>query len=429
VRFIGLDVHRDFCEVAIAEEGRVRSAGRFKTNPEEVTLFAQSLAPDDAVALEATFGATKIAQLIEPHVARVVVANTRLLAAIAKGRAKTDRRDAQSLARLLAGGFLDEVWPPDQRVGTLRRLVARRAALMRARNRAKNECHAALARSLAPRPPMRDAFGKSGRRWLAELELVSDERLTVDGCLRQIDFLSEEILLLDRELARQALDSPEIRRLMTVPGVSVGTACAFMASVGEIRRFATPKQVVAYLGLDPRVRQSGSEPARHGRISKAGASEARHMVGEAAWSVAKTAGPMRAFFDRVEARRGPQVAATATARKLCVLFWHLLTREEDYAFARPMMTRHKLRELELRAGAKPQRGRQHAGGPLRSRSIRAAEQATSKQAELAYRRFIADWKQANPHRKEGAGATRERASFRPSSRQAARQGSAPEPAL
>jgi transposase len=88
VRFIGLDVHRDHCEVAIAEDGRVRSAGKFKTNPESVSLFAESLGPDDQVALEATFGATKIAQLIEPYVARVVVANTRLLAAVAKGRAK-----------------------------------------------------------------------------------------------------------------------------------------------------------------------------------------------------------------------------------------------------------------------------------------------------------------------------------------------------
>ena len=242
MRFIGLDVHRDHCEVAIAEDGRVRSAGKFKTNPESVGLFAESLGPEDQVALEATFGATRIAQLIEPHVARVVVANTRLLAAVAKGRAKTDRRDAQGLARMLAAGFLEEVWPPDQKTGQLRRLVARRAALMRARNRAKNECHAALARTLAPRPPMKDAFGKSGRRWLAELELPFDERLTVDGCLRQVDFLCQEIVVLDRELARQALDSPQIRRLMTVPGVSVGTACAFMASVGDIRSLLDPTQ-------------------------------------------------------------------------------------------------------------------------------------------------------------------------------------------
>ena len=62
---------------------------------------------------------------------------------------------------------------------------------------------------------------------------------------------------------------------MTVPGVNVQTAATFMASVGDIRRFSSPRQLVSYLGLDPRVRQSGNAPARHGRISKAGASEAQ----------------------------------------------------------------------------------------------------------------------------------------------------------
>jgi transposase len=87
-----------------------------------------------------------------------------------------------------------------------------------------------------------------------------------------------------------------------------------MAAVGDIGRFPSARQLVSYLRLDPRVRQSGNSPARHGRISKAGASEARHMLGEAAWRVILTAGPLRAFFERVRARRGPQVAATATTR-------------------------------------------------------------------------------------------------------------------
>src|SRR5204863_1322968 len=107
----------------------------------------------------------------------------------------------------------------------------------------------------------------------------------------------------------------------------------------------SPRKLVSYLGLDPRVRQSGKSVARHGRISKAGASEPRHMLGEVAWKVMQTPGPLRAFFERVRARRGPQVAATATARKLAVLFWHLLTREQDYAFA-GRDDRNKIRRLE-----------------------------------------------------------------------------------
>ncbi len=420
-----MDVHRDFCEVAIAEDGEVRAAGRIESRVEAIELFAQSLASDDQVVLEATFGAAKIAKLIEPHVARVVVCDARRLSS--SGSRKTDRRDAKKLAQLLASGYLDEVWAPDETARTLRRLVARRASLMRARTRAKNEVHAALGRNLCPRPPMKDLFGKSGRRWLAEVELPADEQLAVDGCLRQIDFHESELAALDRVLAEHALSSPEVRRLMTVPGVNMQTAIAFLASVGDIRRFPTPRKLVAYLGLDPRVRQSGESVARHGRISKAGNSEARHMLGEAAWSVAMTPGPMEAFFERVRSRRGVQVAATATARKLAVLFWHLLTREEDYAFARPSMTRKKLRELELRCGAKPQRGRQHAEGPLRNPKVNAAERAVSEQAEIAYRRMVADWR--SQPKKEGAGATQERASRGPSSGQAARQGSAPEPAL
>jgi transposase len=75
MRFIALDVHRDFCEVAIAEDGQVRRAGRVETTPGTLELFAQSLGGDDQVVLEATGNALAIARIIEPHVNRVVLAN------------------------------------------------------------------------------------------------------------------------------------------------------------------------------------------------------------------------------------------------------------------------------------------------------------------------------------------------------------------
>ncbi len=278
-----------------------------------------------------------------------------------------------------------------------------------------------LGRNLCERPPVTDAFGKAGRRWLAEQELPVDERLTLDGCLRQVDFLDLEVAALDREIARLALEWPEVLRLMTVPGVNVQTAAAFMASVGDIGRFSSPRKLVSYLGLDPRVRQSGNGPARHGRISKAGASEARHMLGEVAWKVTMTPGPLRAFFERVRARRGLQVAATATARKLVVLFWHLLTRGENYAFGRPAMTRHKIRQLELLAGAPSQKGRKGIASG-KSKAVFDAERELSRQAEVAYRRLTADWKASRPpEAKVGASATPGRASQKPSRGKAARQ--------
>ena len=110
MRFIGLDVHLDFCEVAIVEKGRVRSGGRVPSTPEGLQVLANSLGPDDQVALEATGNALAIARLLEPHVARVVVAARKELRAITEAKVKTDRRDARTLARLLAAGLLNGCW-------------------------------------------------------------------------------------------------------------------------------------------------------------------------------------------------------------------------------------------------------------------------------------------------------------------------------
>jgi hypothetical protein len=182
--------------------------------------------------------------------------------------------------------------------------------------------------------------------------------------------------------------------------VNLMTAATFMAAVGDIRRFATARKLVGYLGLDPKVRQSGSAPARHGRISKQGPAEVRHMAVEAAFTVVNTPGPMRAFYERVRSRRGRQIAIVAVARKLCALFWHLLTRGEDYAFGRPSLTRFKLRKLELLAGAQRRQG-QH-GHPDQDTyhhpDQRIRERELSTQAELAYRRLVADWQATAPTR-------------------------------
>src|SRR3954467_11507682 len=263
VRAIGLDVHRDFCEVAIAEQGNVRSAGRIATRPEVIELFAQSLGTDDRVVLEVTGNAGEIARIMEPHVARVIVVSPSDTG-IRHARAKTDRLDARALAKLLWSGQLAGVWTPDERIRAMRRRLARRAQLVRARSRAKNEIHAVLMRCLKDRPPASDLFGVKGRRWLATQQLAVCERETVDSALRQVDFLGAEIACVEQAIAAQALSWPEVKRLMSVPGVNVIVAATFMAAIGDIRRFPDRRKLTAYLGLDPRVKQSGATPASHG---------------------------------------------------------------------------------------------------------------------------------------------------------------------
>jgi transposase len=421
VRAVALDVHRDFCEVAIVAEGRLRSAGRIETRPETLELFARSLDPGDWVALEVTGNAWAIARILEAHVARVIVVSPNDTG-IRQARAKTDRLDARTLAKLLWAGELDGVWAPDERVRVMRRRLARRAQLVRARSRAKNEIHAVLMRCLKDRPPAADLFGVKGRQWLAEQQLAICERETVDAGLRQVDFLDTEIAAVDQLVAADALGWPEIKRLMTVPGVNVIVAATFMAAVGDIRRFGDRRKLTAYLGLDPKVRQSGAGPANHGHISKQGSGSARHALVEACWSTVRQPGPIAAFYARIKAKRGHSIAIVASARKLACLFWCLLTRGEDYAFAQPSLTTKKMRRLELTAGAPRRQGGRDIWST--NTAMRSAERELALQAQRAYERTVADWQAAAPA-KVGASATPGRASKEPSKGQAARQTTSP----
>jgi transposase len=389
-----------------------------------LALFAQSLAGNDEVTLEATGNALGIARIIEPHVGRVVLANPKAVKGITQAGAKTDKIDARTLAKLLAGGFLPAVWLPDEQTRILRRRISARAQLVRQRTRAKNQVHATLMRNLKGKPPVSDLFGVRGRRWLAAQDFPVDEQETVAACLRQIEFLDGELVLVERALAEQVLASAEMRRLLTLPGVNFVTAAALLAAIGDVNRFPSSRQLVSYLGLDPRVRQSGSEPARHGRISKQGPGETRHVLVEAAWHAARAPGPLRAFAERVAARRGRNIAAVAVARKLVVIAWHMLSRGEDYAFARPSLTREKLRRLELMVGAERQQGKRI--GVFATKEQHQLDKELAAQAELAYRRLMADWQAVTT---KGAGAAPGRASRRPSNGQAARQETAPPPAL
>ena len=400
-RAIGLDVHRDFCVIAICEDGKVRSGGRVPSTPEGLRLLAQSLVVTDRVALEVTASCWEVARILEPPVQRVIVVSPDDTG-IASARAKTDKLDARTLAVLLWKGEIDPVWMPDERCRILRRRLNRREQLVHARSRAKNEISAVLARRLIERPPFADLFGVTGRRWLAEVELPVEERESVDAGLRQIAFLDSEIKAVEKLIAQQALGWPEIRRLMTVPGVNLICAATFIAAIGRPDRFLTSRKLVAYLGLDPKVRQSGEAPARSGRISKRGSASARWALVEAAWSVIKQPGPLRAFYERVRARRGHGKAIVATARKLAILFWCMLSRDQDYAHPRPALTKKKLRELELTAGAKP-RTKAAAGIWSTKRAIRDAERALTLQAEISYQRMVTDSK-PEPRREKWARA-------------------------
>lgn len=408
-RVIGMDIHRTFAEVVFWEAGRLRPAGRVDMTRSGLEGFGRALGKEDEVVIEATGNAMAVVRVLSPYVSRVIVANPLQVKAIAHAHVKTDKIDAGVLASLRAADFLPEVWLPDASTERLRRLVARRNQVVRHRTRIKNEVHAILHAHLVPPCPHADLFGRLGRAWLGRQDIPDDERDAIDRHLRELDLLGEDLDALDREIAQAAAEDPSVRRLLTITGVNLTVAAGMAAAIGDVRRFDSAQKLVSYVGLNPRVRQSGLGLAQYGRISKQGRSHARAMLVEAAWAAAKAPGPLRSFFLRIRARRGHQVAAVAVARKLAVLCWHLLTKEADYQWARPALVANKLRAMELQAGQPAKKGSKRGQAyAYNVKELRNREIEIARQAERAYEQFVSRWQPRGAGRRRTGAANEER---------------------
>jgi len=393
MRIVGMDIHRVAAEVVALEEGQFKKLGRVAMLRESLEAFAtKQLTRADHVVIEATGNAAALVSVISPFVDRVIVANPKQVRLIAHAKIKTDAIDAAVLAKLYATGFLPEVWTPDQRTQALRRQVARRTQFVRQRVRLKNLIQSVLHAHLVPPCPHGNLVGISGRRWLTKQRLPEDERIAIDRHLNQIDQIEASLKLVDADIASYAMSDPLVRRLMTLPGVDVTVASGVAAAVGDIHRFADPGKLVAYLGLNPSVRQSGEGPAYHGRITKQGRGQARGLLVEAAWAAARSPGPLRAFFRKLSARRGKHIAAVATARKLATIVWHMLVKDTDYIWARPALLARKLRAMELRAGAPTSHARRGSAYEYNIASKRAEERARVEVAEAAYEQMTEKWR-------------------------------------
>jgi transposase len=152
--------------------------------------------------------------------------------------------------------------------------------------------------------------------------------------------LNAEIAAADQRLTTLAAADPVVARLTTVPTIGPVTAVAFVATLDAVGRFADAHQVAAFLGLTPTEYSSG-EQQRRGGISKTGNPRLRWLLVEAAWRLLRTtnpaAQPLRAWAERLAARRGRSIAAVALARRLAGILYAMWRDGSDYrpAPARP----------------------------------------------------------------------------------------------
>lgn len=367
-RWVGLDLHKRVLEVCIVDAGgAIVQRERLSVERGALHRWAERrLQADDQVALEATTNTWPLVELLQPYVAEVVVSNPLRTRAIAEAKVKTDKVDAHTLAQLLRTGYLPRVWQPDAATQRLRRLSSRRASLVHDRTTVKNRLHAVLHQRLIPLPEQTDLFSARGLRWLRLLELDADGRAAIDSELRLLASLEQEVALLDHTLVELAAPDPRVKLLVTLPGVDVTCAVALLAALGDLSRFRDADHAASYLGLVPSTKQSAARTT-HGPITKAGNSQARWLLVQAAQHLVRHPGPLGVFFRRLKGRKTHNVAVVACARKLVTIAWQMLTRNEPYRYAQPQSTAQKLSRLRLASGGARRKGGSPKGTKCRAK--------------------------------------------------------------
>lgn len=377
--FAGLDVHKKEIEAVILDDsGQLLLRERIATRRETLERFARRHLQPCRVALEATTNTWAVVGVLTPLVEEVVVSNPLRTRAIASAKVKTDKVDALVLAQLLRSNYLPRVWTPDEQTRLLRQQTSERANLSADRTRLKNRIHSVLHQRLIE-PPVKDLFSGAGMRWLAQFSLDTPGQRALERSLRQLAQTEAEFQLLDGELAAHAYRQPQIKLLMSLPGVDYAVAESVLGVLGEVTRFPDPDRAAAYFGLAPSTHQSGAH-CYHGRITKQGSAHGRWMLIQAAQHVAKHPGPLGVFFRRLAKKKNRNVAVVATARKLVTIAWHMLKNNEPYRYAQPKTVEAKYSRLRVRVtkqkrktGAKGQQRPAGYGSGKRTRAVPALD--------------------------------------------------------
>ena len=357
--FTGLDLHKKVVEaVTLDDNGSIVHRDRFPATRKALTRFAKKhLSPETRLAVEATTNTWPVVELLAPFVAEVVVSNPMKTRAIASAKVKTDKVDALVLSQLLRNDYLPRVWKPDPETQSMRRKATARTCLVSDRTRIKNRIHSILHHRLIEAPAA-DLFSEAGLKWLAEVELDPDGRQALDGQLRLLAKVEEEIATITDLIAKHAYRTPQVKLLMTIPGVDFTVAETVLSALGDIHRFPSGDRAASYLGLVPSTRQSAAK-CYHGHITKQGSGHARWMLVQAAQHFDRQPGPVGVFFRRLANKNDRNVAVVATARKLVTIAWQMLKNNEPYRYAPPGNTQAKMRRLRIQAG-----GKRKSKGPL-----------------------------------------------------------------
>ena len=292
VRFLGLDVHAETIAVAIAEpDGEVRSLGTIANRAESIRKLVKKLGSAEQLKACYEAGPTGYVlywQLAELGVACEVIAPT-LVPMKAGDRVKTDRRDAERLARSYRSGDLTAVWVPDEGSESLRDLARAREAAKQDQLRARHRLSKFLLR-MGQRPAVgMKAWTAPYMAWVRQVHFTQVAReATMLDYLHEVDHMAARVKRLEQAITEAIkLATPAVQEvvkgLQALRGIAEISAVTIIAELGSITRFDTPRQLMGYSGAVPSENSSGKRTQR-GSITKTGNAHLRRIVVEAAWS-------------------------------------------------------------------------------------------------------------------------------------------------
>lgn len=334
-KYVGLDVHKATIAVAIADAdgGETRFFGEIANTPEAVAKLVNQLTKGGAkvsFCYEAgPCGYVLHRQLLALDQASQVVAPS-LIPKKAGDRVKTDRRDSMALARLLRAGELTAIWIPDGLQESLRDLTRAREDMKHLQRQAKQQLLAFLLRHGVRGFEGKSNWTQAHFRWLETVkfaqpaqQIVFQEYIdTILAGIKRVGGLDEHI----ERTARASAVWPMIEALMALRGVSLLAASIIMAEIGDLTRFATAPQLMAFLGLVPSEHSSGPSK-RRGGITKTGNAHVRRVLVEAAWTYRHPARKTAALQRRAElAPEAVQDIAWSAQKRLCGRYWALDAR-------------------------------------------------------------------------------------------------------
>jgi len=346
---VGIDIHKKRCQACLKDEkGRMIGEVSFPRDHDGIASFRRLLQNhgEAKIVLESTgnLWVPIYDQLTGDHANRVILANPRKTRIIAEAKIKNDRMDARVLADLVRADLVAESYVPNKQVREQRALLRERRSLVEDTVAIKNRIHSLLDRHNL-QPQYSDLFGKHGREWLCSIELPSTEKTILDVELKQLESLEAGIRTLTEKIAVEAAEEPRVKLLMGFTGIDYYSAMLLLAEIGDIKRFSSPKKLVAYAGLAPGMRSSAGKTVR-GHITKEGNKYLRWILIEAAQHASRFDPKLQGFYQRVSARRGRQRAIVGVARKLLVSIYHVLNRNETYHGQRTELLERKIRNLQ-----------------------------------------------------------------------------------